>query len=449
MRAPGPGSPAFIHCPSPMSIRDPMHDLEPLLSPKSIAILGASTDFGKVNGRTLKFLLAKGFRGKIYPVNPKYPRIGELACFPDVASLPEAPDLAIVAVPARAVVASLRELAARGARAAVVFSSGFGETGEAGRALEQEAAGIARASGMRLLGPNCLGFINAWDRVIATFGQYAEGATPPGPVAFVTQSGAFGTAIAALARRRALGLGYFVNTGNEADVGFVEAMRALIEDRRVAVGAGYLEGLKGGAGLAGLAEYALRAGKPLVLAKVGRSAAGARAAASHTGALASVDSVFEGVVRGRGIVRARNEEHMLDLVEVFARCRLPEGPGLAIITQSGGAGVLAADRAEEVGLPVPVLAPETQRRLREVIPGFGSSANPVDITGQFVAEPGLLRDAVRIALDDPQVHVALVWLQLMDAHVDTLVGMFAEIQAAVAKPFVVCWVAAPERALAA
>jgi acyl-CoA synthetase (NDP forming) len=432
-----------------MSIRDPMHDLEPLLSPKSIAILGASTDFGKVNGRPLKFLLAKGYRGKIYPVNPKYPRIGELACFPDVASLPEAPDLAIVAVPARAVVASLRELAARGARAAVVFSSGFGETGEAGRALEQEAAGIARASGMRLLGPNCLGFINAWDRVIATFGQYAEGATPPGPVAFVTQSGAFGTAIAALARSRALGLGYFVNTGNEADVGFVEAMRALIEDRRVAVGAGYLEGLKDGAGLAGLAEYALRAGKPLVLAKVGRSAAGARAAASHTGALASVDSVFEGVVRGRGIVRARNEEHMLDLVEVFARCRLPAGPGLAIITQSGGAGVLAADRAEEVGLPVPVLAPDTQRRLREVIPGFGSSANPVDITGQFVAEPGLLRDAVRIALDDPQVHVALVWLQLMDAHVDTLLGMFAEIQEAVAKPFVVCWVAAPERALAA
>jgi acetate---CoA ligase (ADP-forming) len=425
-----------------------MSTLESLLNPRSIAILGASTDFGKVNGRTLKFLLAKGYRGKIYPVNPKYSRIGELTCYPDVASLPEAPDLAVVAVPARAVTASLRELAARGARAAVIFSSGFSETGEAGRALEQEAAAAARSSGLRLLGPNCLGYINAWNNAMATFGQYAEGETPPGPVAFVTQSGAFGTAIAALARRRGLGLGYFVNTGNEADVDFVEVMRALIEDPRVAVGAGYLEGLKDGCGLAGLAESALRAGKPLVLAKVGRTGAGARAAASHTGALASADSVFEGMASGRGILRARNEEHMLDLVEALARCPLPGGAGLAIVTQSGGAGVLAADRAEELGLPVPVLADETQRRLRDVIPGFGSSANPVDITGQFVAEPGLLRDAVRVVLDDPRVHVALVWLQLMETHVDTLLGIFGEIQAAATKPFVVCWVAAPERALA-
>ena len=425
-----------------------MSSLDALLNPGSIAILGASADFGKVNGRTLKFLLAKGYRGKIYPVNPKYPRIGGLACYPDVASLPEAPDLAVVAVPARAVAASLRELGARGARAAVVFSSGFGETGEAGRALEQEAAGAARASGLRLLGPNCLGCINAWSNAMATFGQYAEGETPPGPVAFVTQSGAFGTAIAALARRRGLGLGYFVNTGNEADIDFVEVMSALIEDPRVTVGAGYLEGLRDGCGLVGLAESALRAGKPLVLAKVGRTGAGARAAASHTGALASPDGVFEGVASGRGIVRARNEEHMLDLVEALARCPLPGGAGLAIVTQSGGAGVLAADRAEELGLPVPVLADDTQRRLKEVIPGFGSSANPVDITGQFVAEPGLLRDAVRIVLDDPRVHVALVWLQLMETHVDELLGIFGEIQAAATKPFVVCWVAAPERALA-
>jgi acetyltransferase len=425
-----------------------MPSLEPLLNPRSIAILGASTDFGKINGRTLKFLLDKGYRGKIYPVNPKYPRVGGLACYPDVASLPEAPDLAVVAVPARAVTASLRELGARGARAAVVFSSGFGEMGEAGRALEQEAAAAARAGGLRLLGPNCLGYINAWENAIATFGQYAEGETPPGPVAFVTQSGAFGTAIAALARRRGLGLGYFVNTGNEADVDFVEVMRALIEDPRVKVGAGYLEALRDGAGLAELAESALRAGKPLVLTKVGRTAAGARAAASHTGALASADSVFEGVASGRGIVRGRNEEHMLDLVEALSRCPLPGGAGLAIVTQSGGAGVLAADRAEELGLPVPVLAGETQRRLKDVIPAFGSSANPVDVTGQFVAEPGLLRDAVRIVLEDPAVHIALVWLQLMETHVEALLEIFGEIQAAVTKPFVVCWVAAPERALA-
>ncbi len=424
-----------------------MKDLEALLSPRSIAILGASADLDKINGRTLKYLLAKGYRGKIFPVNPKYDRIGKLKCYPDVASLPEAPDLAIVAVPARAVAASLRALGGRGAKSAIVFSSGFSEMGDAGRALEQEAVAAARASGLRLLGPNCLGLINAYDNVMATFGQYAEGATPPGPVAFVSQSGAFGTAIAALARRRGLGLGYFVNTGNEGDVEFVQVMRAVLEDPRVTVGAGYIEGLRNGRGLRELAEYALRAGKPLVLAKVGKTGAGARAAASHTGSLAGADDVFDGVVRGHGIVRARNEEHMLDIVEAFARCKLPDGNGLGIVTQSGGAGVLIADRAEELGIRVPVLAVETQERLKKVIPGFGASANPVDITGQFVAEPGLLRDAVRVVLDDPQVHAAIVWLQLMDSYVDQLLAIFEEIQATAAKPFIVCWVAASERAL--
>jgi acyl-CoA synthetase (NDP forming) len=425
-----------------------MKSLEALLRPASIAIVGASADFTKVNGRALKYLLAGGYRGAIYPVNPRYSRIGALACYPDVASLPEAPELAVVAVPAAAVVASVRALGSRGTKAAIVFSSGFGETGADGRALEAELAAAARAAGMRLCGPNCLGLINAYERVVATFAQYAEGGAAPGPVAFVTQSGAFGTAIAALARRRGLGLGYFINTGNEADVEFTQVMRAVLADPRVAVGAGYIEGLKDGAGLVELAGEALRAGKPLVLTKVGRSAAGTRAAASHTGALAGADSVFDGVCRGRGIQRARNEEHMLDMVEALARCRsLPEGGGLGIVTQSGGAGVLMADRAEELGLTVPVLAAATQRRLEKVIPGFGASGNPVDITGQFVAEPGLLREAVRIVLDDPQVHIGVVWLQLMESHVDTLIAMLEEIRDAATKPFVVCWVAAPERAL--
>ncbi|MBM3374278.1 MAG: CoA-binding protein, partial [Betaproteobacteria bacterium] len=178
-----------------------------LLDPRSIAILGASADAAKVNGRTLRFLLDKGYRGSIYPVNPKYREIAGLRCYADVASLPEAPELAVIAVPAAQVAESVRELARRGCGAAVIFSSGFAEMGEQGRRLELEIAAMARASGMRLCGPNCLGLINAWSQVIATFGQFAEGPTPPGPVSFVTQSGAFGTAIAALARERSLGLG--------------------------------------------------------------------------------------------------------------------------------------------------------------------------------------------------------------------------------------------------
>lgn len=424
-----------------------MNDLRFLLSPKSIIVLGASSDFTRISGRPLKHLLDKGYAGKIYPVNPKYQQIGPLKCYASIGAVPEPADLAVVALPAQLVAAALRDLGRRGVKAAVVFSSGFAETGEAGRALEQEVIAAARLARVRLCGPNCLGLINAFDRVIATFSQFADGDTPPGPVAFITQSGAFGTAIAALARRRGLGLGYFVNTGNEGDVDFVAVMRAVLEDDRIGVGAGYIEGLKDGRGLMALAERALDLGKPLVLTKVGRSMAGARAAISHTGSLAGADAVFDGAIRGSGIIRARNEEHMLDLVEAFANCALPGGSGLGIITQSGGAGVLMADRAEELGLGVPVLAPQIQQALRAVIPGFGAAGNPVDITGQFIAEPGLLHEAVNIVLSDPQIHLGIVWLQLMDAHVDTLVRIFEEIKHKVAKPFIVCWVAAPEQAL--
>lgn len=424
-----------------------MNGLQALLNPESILILGASADFSKVSGRTLKYLLDKGYAGRIFPVNPKYQTLGPLKCYPNIAAVPEPADLAVVAVPAKAVAGALRELGRRGVKSAVVFSSGFAETGDAGRALEIEAVAAARESGLRLCGPNCLGLINAFDKVIATFGQFAEGDTPAGPVGFVTQSGAFGTAIAALARRRGLGLGYFVNTGNEGDVDFVQAMRAVLDDPRIKVGAGYIEGLRDGPGLLLLADFALQQGKPLVLTKVGKTDAGARAAASHTGALAGADNVFDGAVRGHGIIRARNEEHMLDMVEVFTRCGLPQGKGLGIITQSGGAGVLMADRAEEQGAAVPVLSAATQQALQQVIPGFGAAANPVDVTGQFVADPALLRDSVHIVLSDPGVHAGIIWIQLMDGYVDVLIDIFNDIQAQATKPFVVCWVAAPERAL--
>ena len=426
-----------------------MDMMRALLDPRSIAILGASADLSKVNGRTLRFLLDKGYRGAIYPVNPKYTEIAGLRCHADVDSLPQAPDLAVIVVPAAQVTESVQALARRGCSAAVIFSSGFAEMGEAGRRLELEITALARAAGMRLCGPNCLGLINAWSQVIATFGQFAEGPTPPGPVSFVTQSGAFGTAIAALARERFLGLGYFINTGNECDVDFVQMMRATLDDPRIRVGAGYLEGVRDGAGLIELAGYALDSGKPLVLTKVGRTGAGARAAASHTGALAGSDAVFDGVIRGRGVTRARNEEHLLDILEVLAAGRLPRGGGIGILTQSGGAGVLMADRAEETGLRVTELASSTRESLSRVIPAFGTTGNPVDVTGQFVADPALLRESMRMLMADPGVDVCIVWLQLMTAHADRLVDLFKDINSLVDKPWVVCWVAAPPGALRA
>jgi acetyltransferase len=212
-----------------------VHSLEPFFRPGSIAILGASEDFVKISGRPLKFLLDKGYRGKVFPVNPKYEKVAGLPCYPTVTAIPEPVDLAIVAVPAAAVLEALDQCVAKGVRSAVVFSSGFGEMGEEGKALERRVAELARRSGLRLCGPNTLGFVNTFDRVMATFSQAGEGETPPGPIAFVTQSGAFGTAIFALARQRGLSFGYFVNSGNEADLEFADLLEYVAADPRVRV----------------------------------------------------------------------------------------------------------------------------------------------------------------------------------------------------------------------
>jgi acetyltransferase len=418
-----------------------------LLNPRSIAILGASNDFEKLNGRTLKALLDKGYAGRIFPVNPKYGDIGGLQCYPDVAAISETIDLAIVAVPARRVPDALRELGRKKVPAAVVFSSGFAEVGGDGVRLEQDLRAAIAESGVRVLGPNCLGLINAFDNVMATFSQFSLGATPPGPAAFVTQSGALGTATAGMARRRGLSFGYFVNTGNECDVTFVDVMREVLADPRIVVGAGYIEGLKDGRGLLDLARSAFEAGKPLVVTKVGRTRAGARAIASHTASLAGPDAVFDGAIRSHGIIRARSDEQLLDIVEGFAQCALPQGRGIGFLTRSGGAGALMADRAEELALDVATLTPETAQALKAVVPAFGSTANPVDITAQGLVDPSIMRRSLEVLLSDPGVHIAVVWLAFTEKHADVTVQTFADVKARTAKPFIVSWVGIPDGAL--
>ncbi|MBT6884078.1 MAG: acetate--CoA ligase family protein [Rhodospirillaceae bacterium] len=420
--------------------------IQSLLFPKSIAIVGASPDSNKLNGRPFHFLRRDGYAGRLYPVNPKYDEIDGVTCYPDIDALPETPDMAIIAVAASRATEAVAALGRKGTPVAVIFSSGYGETGEAGRLLEEDLAEVARQNGIRICGPNNLGLINAFERMPATFSQYADKTPMPGPVAFASQSGAFGTGIAALARSRGIGLGYFVNTGNQADITLMETLDVALDDPRIKVASAYLEGLKGAGQLIDLAEKSLALSKPLVVAKVGRKAAGVRAAASHTGSLAGEDAVFDGIARQHGIIRARNEEHMLDLVSALSFGPIPKGRGIALITQSGGSGVMMADRAEEIGLNVPELKGTTREKLADVIPEFGALGNPIDVTGQFLADPKILSDSVRIVLDDPDVHIAVVWLQLMHGYADMLIDVFRELRESVDKPFIVCWIEAPEKA---
>lgn len=417
-----------------------------LLHPQSIAVIGASSDFNKINGRTLKALVDKKFAGRMIPVNPKYNTLLDLPCYPSIAAMPGSVDLAVVAVPAPRVPDTLRELGRKGVKAAVVFSSGFSEVGGEGVGLEVELRKAIRESGVRVLGPNCLGLVNVAENVMATFSQFSLGETLPGPAAFVTQSGALGTATAGTARKRGLNFGFFVNTGNEVDIQFVDVMGAIVAEPDITVGAGYIEGLKNGRGLLRVAEDALQRAKPLVITKVGRTSAGARAIASHTGSLAGEDAVFDGVIRQYGIVRARSDEQILDFVDIFTQCALPAGNGIGFLTRSGGAGALMADRAEELGLRVTKLREETTASLRSVIPAFGSPNNPVDITAQGLVNPALMRDSLKILLSDPGVDIAIAWLSFSDKFAEITVQSFVEAKAQTTKPFIVCWMGMPDTA---
>lgn len=422
-----------------------MSDLRRLLEPRSIAVIGASRDPVKISGRVLAYLGQHGFPGEIYPVNPGHDRVQGRPAYRRVADLPGPVDLAIVVLPAPAVAGAVRECVAASVPFVAVFSSGYAETGPAGAARQRVLAEAAR--GTRLLGPNCLGLVNLPARVAATFtSALDQGPLRPGPIAFVSQSGAFGSMIFGAGQRERLGFAYLVNTGNELDLEVAEVIDAVLDDPRVRAVIGYLEGLRDGPALVSAAQRALALGKPLVLVKVGRTGAGARAAASHTAALAGEDAVFDGVFRQYGIHRAGSMEELLDLARVFATGARTAGNRVTIVTISGGAGVLMADHCEQWGLAVPQWRGRWRERMAELIPEYGSAGNPVDVTATLISRPEMLAGVLRLAAEHPETDVLAVALgnteQVEQPLVDALVA------ARGSKPVVVAWVGTSGRPLA-
>lgn len=418
-----------------------------MLAPASITIVGASAEPKKVNGRPLFNLLREGYKGRIYPVNPKYSEIAGLKCYPDVDSLPEPPELGVVVLPASLAARAVADIGMKGVRVVIVCSSGFGETGPEGRKLEQQLTEVAKSYGVRICGPNNLGLINAFERMPLTFSLYADQPLVAGPIALVSQSGAFGTAVAAAARNRGMGLGFFVNTGNEVDVTAVEVIDRVLDDPRIKVVVAYLEGISDGRALLATAAKALHARKPLVLVKVGRHAAGTRAVLSHTGALAGNEAVFDSLIRQFGALRARTEVQALGFAAALSASPIAPPGGVGLITQSGGAGAMMADLAEDHGIEVTVLADSTQSKLKEVLTGYAAIANPVDVTGKVVEDASILSRSLHLVLDDPGIAVAIVWLQLLHGQAEMLCELFIGCRQAAAKPFIVCWLNAPPEAV--
>lgn len=378
---------------------DRTHSLSGLLAPDTIALVGASEDAARIGGRPLRYLREAGFRGAVYPVNPKREAVQGFKAYPSISALPQTPDVAILAVPASMTIQAVRDCAERNVKAAIVFSAGFAETGEDGRKLQDEMAAIAREGGMRLLGPNCLGVFSPASGYYGTFSAILDtGFMTPGPVGVVSQSGAYGSHIAHLARQRGLGIGHWITTGNECDVDVAEALRWIVDQPDINVVMAYAEGVRNRDTFIDALETARARRKAIVFMKVGRSEVGAHAVSSHTAALAGSDAVFDAILRQYGVWRAQTTAEQVDIAYACARGVYPKNDKLGIFTLSGGFGIQMADDAAAAGLDVAPMPDAAQQELKAMLP-YASPRNPVDATAQALTDLPLMTSFLTAMLE--------------------------------------------------
>ena len=377
--------------------------LERLLRPRSVALFGASPDASRPATRALRNLRRADPPPRLHAVSPRHDAVEDVPCVPDAVSLPEVPDLAVVAVRADAVLDTVSAAADRGTRAFLVFSSGFGELGSDGAARERELADLARRRRLTVLGPNSLGVIDFSRRFYATFGSAVDGADPrPGPVAMISQSGALASYVCAMASLRGLGLSHLISTGNEAALDAAAIASAILDEPGVRAVALYLEGVRHGDDLVRFFALARRRGVPVVVMRAGDSSRGQDAARSHTGALAGSAQVSNAVLRRHGVVGVSTPEDLVVACQAVVAGTPWGGRRVGVLTGSGGGGALVADACGRWELEVPLLAARTQDRLRALLPAWASVANPVDVTATVLIDPDSSLDAclAQMAADD-------------------------------------------------
>jgi acetate---CoA ligase (ADP-forming) len=380
-----------------------MRTLDPVFRPKSIAVIGASRTPGTVGYEIIDNLLTSGFTGAVYPVNPSAVSVHSIHAYASVADVPGAVDLAVITVPKERALAAARSCAEKGVRALVVITAGFKEVGPAGRVREQELLAIAHGAGMRMIGPNCLGVVSTAPDVSMN-ATFAPVMPPPGPVSFMSQSGAMGVTILDYAAEYGIGINHFVSVGNKADVSGNDLIEYWSQDDATRVILMYLENFGNPRKFTRIAREVTRS-KPIIAVKAGRTAAGARAASSHTGALAGVDSATDALLAQCGVIRVDSVEELFDMAMAFGRLPVPQGNRVAVVTNAGGPGIIITDACEGAGLSVAELSPETQARLRENLPEEASVRNPVDMIA--TATPESYRLALEAVLADPNVDAAI------------------------------------------
>ena len=388
--------------------------IEFALAPRSIAIIGASEHTNKVGGRPIAYLQRFGFAGRVYPINPNRDSVQGLRAYRDLATLPEVPDLAIIATPAQSVLSTVAACAARGVKVAIVMASGFAETAnDASIRVEREMVATARAAGMRIVGPNCQGLANFATGTIASFSTIL-GETEPldGPIGIVSQSGVMSAVPYGLLRARGIGVRHAHSTGNDADVTLSEMAVAVIKDPAVRLLLLYIESIRDPDVLALAARLARERDVPVIAVKSGRTSRGQAAARSHTGALATEDRVVDAFFRTHAIWRARDVHELIGGVELYLKGWRPRGRGLVAVSNSGATCVMAADLAEEVKLELPALAPETTAKLAAKLPTFATVTNPIDVTAALLADSALFGDVLSTVGADPATDLLFVGMSV-------------------------------------
>ncbi len=378
--------------------------LESLLYPSSIAVMGASMTAGKVGNAVTVNLIKGGFEGEIVPINPSGGELMGQKFYTSLEEYGKDIEMSVIAVPTKAVKDAVLSSLRAGAKAVVVITAGFKEVDEEGAALEREIAEMCRSRGARLMGPNCLGLMNTHHKMDATFANYMP---KPGGISVLSQSGALCTAILDWAQARKMGLASLISIGNKADIDETDLLAAFADDPQTKVIVGYLESILSGDEFVRVAESVAQV-KPVVILKAGTTSAGSKAASSHTGALAGADIAYGAAFKRAGVIRAETFEALFDYATALAMQPLPKGDRVAIITNAGGPGIMAADAVEHAGLRVASLHPETADALREKLPAAASVGNPIDVLGD--AGPERYAQAVDAAQSDPTVDAIIIIL---------------------------------------
>jgi acetyltransferase len=412
---------------------DQLQSIHRMLNPASIAVVGATPRL-QYGGRFLRAALQAGDRVRLYPVNPRYDEIMGLKSYPSLAEVPESPDVVGIVVPYHQVMPTLEECARKQAGSAIVISAGFAERGDGGRLdLQRQMGAFARASGVRITGPNCLGVANVKDGIWACAGSRLV-MSGGGPIALVSQSGAsaFGPF---LSRAVDLGIGYsyIVTTGNEADLESSDFIRYLLDDADTRVIACFIEGFKDGRKFMEVARLAAERGKPIVLIKIGRSAAGAKAATSHTAAMTGTDAVHDAVFRQYGVIRVEDYDELLETSQFLAYSGPVVKEGVSIVSHSGGISSLTADKCGQMGLQLPDLTPSSREGLNEVLKGFGWAANPADVTTYANSES--FPQIMRYMVEGPEVGM----LAIASAGGDSQAQQVIDMRGATDKPLAFLW----------